>query len=98
MSKIYVVTMHKWSSMRKHTYVVGAFRSISRAYIAGEDETQQRGGVKYDYRVTTCPGNGRPKDSMAWPRGRPGEKFQRQLAVKRWINNYTGKRFGRSFE
>lgn len=98
MSKLYVVTMHKWSSLRKHTYAVGAFRSIDRAYLAGEDEAQWRGGVKYDYKVTHCPGNNRTRDTMEWPRGRPGEKFQRQLAVKRWINMYQGKRFGRSWD
>lgn len=91
MSKLYIVTMHRWGSLRNHTYAVGAYRSLGRAYLQGEMEADNRGGCKYDYRVSLS-GNGPARASDALfleRRNPPGSAFMRRLACKRAINWYA---------
>lgn len=89
MSKLYIVTMHRWGRLRNHTYAVGAYRSLGRAYLQGEMEADNRAG-KYDYRVCLS-GNGPARASEALfleRRNPPGSTFMRRLASMRAINWY----------
>lgn len=90
MSKLYVVTMHRWGSQRTHSYVLGAYRSMGSAHLHGDIERENRGGCKYNYRVTVCPsGPARGQESpFRDRRGAAGDAFQRRLAWKRAMNWY----------
>lgn len=99
MSAIYIVTMHRWGSLRKHTYAVGAYRSLGRAYLQGEMESDNRGGCKYDYRVSKgVSGPARQTDNaFLEQRNPPGTAFMRKLASRRALNWYLAgdqRRFG----
>lgn len=95
--KLYIVTMHRWGSLRNHTYSVGAFRSLGRAYLQGEMEAGNRGGSKYDYRVSECSsGPARVSSNLFLEqRGPAGTKFMRRLASKRAINWYAAGDYAR---
>lgn len=45
--KIYVVTMYRWGSKEKHSYVLGVYDNKEKAIDSGEEERQHRGGSKY---------------------------------------------------
>lgn len=52
-SPIYVVTMYRWGNRAKHSYVLGAYRVMTEACKAADEETADRAG-KYQAEVLFC--------------------------------------------
>lgn len=44
---VYVVTMYRWGDRERHSYVLGAYSTETKAEKAGEAEREHRGGNKY---------------------------------------------------
>lgn len=44
---IYVVTMYRWGDRERHSYVLGAYSTKTKAEKAGEAEREYRGWNKY---------------------------------------------------
>lgn len=44
---VYVTTMYRWADTERHSYVLGAYTTKTKAIKAGEQEREDRGGTKY---------------------------------------------------
>ena len=53
MEKIYIVTAYRWGNSEMHSYVLGAFDTISEAMLIANSHCDYRGG-KYACVVDEC--------------------------------------------